>query len=271
VRRHGAPRSPYPPSQEGKVFSGAYSENNVLTTRYNNNATSHTAKGTMTHTAAVPAELSAAAPDLARRVGLTLGGLCAVVAARLYRLPLLAALTVPVWTRISRARHRLERLLAQLAEGRLPRTRHAAPRRAPSEEPTAPVPPPEARAPRPRLAPLPRRRSWLVVAVGYEAAGYASQLRHLLADPAMVEVLATVPAACRIVRPLLRMLGLPDDLVPRPPAPPGAAAKPARKRPRRHPRHRPAPAARAAAPPAPEPVSTELWPWQVPRPRYAIP
>jgi HAMP domain-containing protein len=178
------------------------------------------------------AALRLAAPDLARRVGLTLGGLASAVAAHLYRIPLLAALTVPVWTRINRARHRLERLLTQLAAGKLPQLRRAKPHQPGTRAPEAAAPEPAAPEP-PAHPPLPRRWAWLIEAVGYHAAGYASQLQHLLADPAMAEVLATVPAAGRIVRPLLRMLGLPADLVPRPP---GAA--PARPPPRPKPARR---------------------------------
>ena len=42
--------------------------------------------------------------------------------------------------------------------------------------------------------------------IGYEAAAFGSQLRHLLTDAECVAFLAAVPQAARILRPLLRML-----------------------------------------------------------------
>lgn len=55
---------------------------------------------------------------------------------------------------------------------------------------------------------LPRRFGWLVHLVGYQAAGHASQLSHLLDDPDMVALVRDVPQARRILRPLCRMLGI---------------------------------------------------------------
>ena len=45
-------------------------------------------------------------------------------------------------------------------------------------------------------------------ALGWEAAGCGSQLAALLAEPAAVELLARLPAAGRILRPLLHLLTL---------------------------------------------------------------
>ena len=55
---------------------------------------------------------------------------------------------------------------------------------------------------------LPSGRAWLLHALGWEVAGYGSQLETLLAEPAMVALLAEVPAVGRIIRPLRRMLGM---------------------------------------------------------------
>ena len=55
---------------------------------------------------------------------------------------------------------------------------------------------------------LPRRFGWLVQLVGYQAAGHASQLSHLLGDPEMVALVADVPRARRILAPLCWMLGV---------------------------------------------------------------
>ena len=61
---------------------------------------------------------------------------------------------------------------------------------------------------RARAVRLPSGRGWLVRALGYEAAGYGSQLAALLAEPELQALLTTVPAAGRILRPLCRMLGV---------------------------------------------------------------
>ena len=55
---------------------------------------------------------------------------------------------------------------------------------------------------------LPSGRGWLVRALGYEAAGYGSQLAALLAEPELQALLLAAPAAGRILRPLCRMLGV---------------------------------------------------------------
>lgn len=55
---------------------------------------------------------------------------------------------------------------------------------------------------------LPRRFGWLIRLVPFEVGGYASQLSCVLAEPEMVALLRDVPQARRIVRPLLRMLGI---------------------------------------------------------------
>ncbi len=41
-----------------------------------------------------------------------------------------------------------------------------------------------------------------------QAAAAASQLQHLLADPAMADLLAAAPQAGRLLRPLCQMLGV---------------------------------------------------------------
>jgi hypothetical protein len=139
-------------------------------------------------TPAIPAPVSAYAPEFARRLGIILRLLAALVARRLAREPRFIALVVPLWRRINRATSRFERLMAGLAAGRLPKRRrsgHGGPR---------------------QPNPLPRGRGWLVRVLGHEAAGCASQLQALLAEPEAAELLALVPAAARIIRPVGRML-----------------------------------------------------------------
>ena len=145
-----------------------------------------------------PAPVQASAPDLARRVGLILAALAALVARRLLRHPRLGALIIPLWTRLNRAARRFERLMARLAAGALPKPRasgHGGCHRSANALPTG--------------------RGWLVAALGSEGAAYAFQLQTLLTEPAAVELLALAPTAQRIIRPLTRMLAI-GAFAPRP-------------------------------------------------------
>ena len=184
------------------------------------------------------------APDFARRLGVILAGLAALIARRFPRDPFRAPLIRPLWTHLSRAARRLECVFARLA--------------------TALPPPP--RRPHPsgpyRRPVLPTRRGWLVAALGPEAAAYASQIASLLAEPAAADALARSLAARRTLAPIRRMLGL------TPPRRPGA---PASASPRVRPLPRPAPA--AAPRPTPPPwlrdaaPSRAARPWWLPPPR----
>ena len=143
---------------------------------------------------APPAPVQASAPDLAldlaRRVGLILAALVALVSRRLLREPRLALLIVPLCTRLRRAAGRFERLMARLAAGTPPRPHH------------------QSGPGGPHQTVLPTGRGWLIRVLGYEAANYASQLQALLAEPAAVELLAAAPTAGRILRPLSRLLAI---------------------------------------------------------------
>lgn len=55
---------------------------------------------------------------------------------------------------------------------------------------------------------LPRKFAWMCVMVPYEAAGYGSQLRAVLAEPEMAGLLAACPQAVRLLKPLCRALGV---------------------------------------------------------------
>ena len=124
------------------------------------------------------------------------------------------ALLVLVWGRIGRMVNRFENLFARWRTGTLPKPRPSRAR--------APATPRE-------TARIPTGRAWLVHVVGYEAAGRASQLQHLLARPDMAEFLHAAPQAGRILRPLCHMLGIDP-----PPQPPTRAPKIPRQT--RHPR-----------------------------------
>jgi hypothetical protein len=192
----------------------------------------------MTATAPRPtpsATLRAAAPDLARRVGLTLGGLCTAIGLSLRGAsPAGKVLADLAWRRVFTMRHRLEALLTRIAAGWLPRPRPAATRRAAATEPSPAAPDADATPPRPHVGPppvarWPRGRACLIRVVGYQAAGFGSQLEHLLADPAIAEIVANVPSFGRMLRPLCRVLGIAPPVLGFPPPLPPRPAKPARQ------------------------------------------
>ena len=114
-----------------------------------------------------------------------------------------------LWTRIGRMAARFQTLFDRWRAGALPKPDAARPGR-------------PNRAPAPRL---PTRHAWIVAAVGYQAAGHASQLSALMAQPEFNDFIAAVPQSGRLLRPLCRMLGIT-------PAPPGLA-RPTKPRPPR--------------------------------------
>jgi len=141
-----------------------------------------------------PPVLPADGSELVRRLGLILAGLGAVVARRFLRDPRYFALIVPLFCWFNRSAQRFARAVAR---------------------PKVIRPAVVVRATRPALdrvratrVRLPSGRAWLLHALGWEVAGYGSQLETLLAEPAMVALLAEVPAVGRIIRPLRRMLGM---------------------------------------------------------------
>ena len=150
-----------------------------------------------------PLGLPAAAPELARRLGGIVAAVAALVARRFLREPKLVALILPLWGWLGRSARRFERVV----------TRKVVVRAAVVPASVAPVSiaraviaqAGETRRPRGRL---PSGQGWLVRALGYEAAGYGSQLAALLAEPEMQVLLAAVPGAGRVLRPLCRMLGV---------------------------------------------------------------
>jgi hypothetical protein len=178
--------------------------------------------------APLPAPVQAFAPDFARRFGLILATLTALIARRFLRQPRFAALIVPLWTRLNRAARRFERLMVRLTAGRLPPLRRP--------HPGGPC----------GAHTLPTGRFWLIRALGPEAAACATQLQALLAEPAAAGLLAAVPAARRIVLPLGRLLGLSASAPARRPR----APRPARPRPPPLPPIRPT-----------SPYPSAKWPW----------
>jgi hypothetical protein len=178
--------------------------------------------------AALPSPLQAYAPDFAGRFAVILKGLIDLIARRFRCNPRFAALVVPLCTRLAHAVRRAERLMALLAAGRLPRLHRSGPGGAHGK----------------RI--LPTGRLWLIAALGHEAAGYVSQLEALLTEQAAIALCAEIPAACRLVLSVGRLVGAPS-CAPRP-----------RIRPPRQPKPRP--------PPLPpirptSPYPSAKWPW----------
>lgn len=123
----------------------------------------------------------------------------------------LAAAAAPLWRmwqplslgdaaleRIRRAERLLLALLEQVKAGRLPVRR-------PREGSADRVPVARART---IGRHLPRRPGWLVEMMPADAAVLAGHLRGVLAEPEMVALVAEVPQAGRILRPVCRMLGI---------------------------------------------------------------
>jgi hypothetical protein len=146
-------------------------------------------------TPAIPHPAAAFAPEFARRLGLIFRALVDVIAHHLLRQPDYVAMIVPACGRINRALQRIERLMAGLAAGRLPKPSRPRPSRAGRGDGGPHKP-----------DPLPRLRGWLVRVIGYQAAGCSSQLQALLADPEAAELLALLPGVGRLIRPIGRML-----------------------------------------------------------------
>ncbi len=167
-----------------------------------------------------------AAPGLADRFALIMGGLCRAAAARIAADRSAGPLLILIWGRLRRMTARFASLAARAQAG--------------------PLPPPRRRAagpgaPRTRQRPLPGSFAWLVRLVP-EAACFGGQLQHLLSDPEMAALLQAAPQAARILRPLCRMLAIRVDpsVVPPPPkraarsasaAPEPAETEPARTKP----------------------------------------
>jgi hypothetical protein len=147
--------------------------------------------------AALTPSTQASALDLARRVGIIVAALREVIGIGFLDQPHLVRFGAPLWSRLSRILARFTDLMDRLAAGRWPRQR-----RGPH---TGGAPHPENLR---RGNSSPTNPGWLMIIFGRELAGCRAQLEALLAEPASAEILAKVPAAERILRPLRRMLGL---------------------------------------------------------------
>ena len=150
-----------------------------------------------------PLPVQACAAEFGDDFTIILKSLAAIVARRFYRHPVFGGIfTLLLGAVIGHASQRCARLLVRLVAGRLrPRPpRSAAPKPEPKPAPPAP--------PKRKTNGLPQRRGWLVAAIGYEAAGCASQLQALLAKPEVADLLARAPTLRRVLSPICRMLGI---------------------------------------------------------------
>jgi hypothetical protein len=161
------------------------------------------------HAQAAAPDLATSAPGFAGRFTMIAAGLVALIARAFLRDPRLAPLILPLCGRINRTARRLAAVMAILA--RHGAIRHGATRRGEASDRGALAPRKRCRplAPRTRC-PIPTTPAWLIKILHHEAATYASQLSHLLAEPGVAELLDAAPTAKRLLRPLCRMLGLPD-------------------------------------------------------------
>ena len=150
--------------------------------------------------------------SVTERFSLSIDGLRRAVAARIAGGAMQAAMIMMVWSRLRRIETRVLALIAAIRAGRVRTQRVGVERRA--VRPSVPR--------LPSVSHLPRGFAWLLPMVPYEAAGFASQLRHVLSDPEMVGLLAASPRLGEILRPLCRMLGLEPGLVTPVPADGGA-------------------------------------------------
>jgi hypothetical protein len=143
---------------------------------------------------------------LSERLTAIVGGLLISIGNRARVDGVLRAIVLLVAGRIMRARNEVLSVIARIEAGTL---KQAPVRRAPATPRTmdeaARKQLTEAAA---KWASVPRRIGWLIRLVGYEAAGYASQLSYLLQDEEMKRHLATTPRLGRALRPLCRMLGM---------------------------------------------------------------
>jgi hypothetical protein len=198
------------------------------------------------------AELLAAIPGVTARLAAIMAGLAALVARALLRHPAHVVHIVPLWGYLGRTARRFQRLMDRLAAGSL-RPRAPRPARRSAASPRSP-------------RGFPVTRAWLLAALRHEAAAYGAQLTTLLEEPGSRALIAAVPQAARLLRPVCHMLGFmpaPLRLPPRRRSRPRAqaAAPPTRAR--------PLPPARDADPPAllprpPRPLCPRLllrWPF----------
>ena len=119
----------------------------------------------------------------------------AAIAARAARDRGLTVILVALWGRIARRGSRLDRLITLWRTGKLPKKRACRGRRDRMRRDAA-------------QSQFPRAPAWLVGTLGYEVAVFGGQLTHAMDDAECAAFLAACPQAGRVLRPMLRMLGV---------------------------------------------------------------
>ena len=174
--------------------------------------------------------------DPADRVAFIVKGLRGVLAELGVRRLLDGAIVLLIWNRLGRIAQEFAVVAERVRAGTLPAGRRAAVASAPA----SPRPP---RPPSPDG--MPAGFAWLIRLGGWQAAGFGSQLQHLLSNPEMVALISAAPRQMgRVLRPLCWMLGIKP--------PPGLFPKRARK-PRAPLSSGTSGATEAETPPAPKP------------------
>ena len=163
---------------------------------------------------------SQSVPDIPARLRMILAGLRSLMG----YWGLEGPLAILLYNRTGRIFGQLERMLVRFRAGklRIGMRRESASRQNGAMAGRGPAPP--------------RRFGWIVDVGGYRAVGYRSQLVHLLTtEPEMATMLETFPQARRVLRPLLRALGVEElPWVATPPRPP-RPRQPRRPRPKPEP------------------------------------
>ncbi len=136
---------------------------------------------------------SQSAPDITARLRMILAGLRSLMGYWGVEGPL----AILLYNRTGRIFGRIERMLVRFRAGKLRvgMRRQSAARKVGEKAGRGPA--------------LPRKFGWIVDVGGYRAVGYRSQLVHLLTtEPEMIAMLDASPQARRVLRPLLRALGV---------------------------------------------------------------
>ena len=139
----------------------------------------------------------------ADRFAYVLKGLREVVADRGGRRLITGTLVLLIWTRLGRIAEKFAVLTERVRAGTLPVS-------APARTPRTASAPSSPRLLRPRREDeMPTGFGWLIRLGGHHAAGFGSQLQHLLCDPEMVALISAAPGPMgRLLRPLCWMLGI---------------------------------------------------------------
>jgi hypothetical protein len=112
---------------------------------------------------------------------------------------------VAILSMMLRADQRIRSIAGKIAEGaKLPRLRVRAPR---SE--TAPA---KARKPRNPLRKLPAGPGWIIRRPEFKVSHLRAELEALLAEPGVADLIAAAPQIARYLRPVCRLVNLPDPL-----------------------------------------------------------